>query len=73
MNKTKVFGGRKIPTVKRGGGNIMFWECFSAKRRYQLHQIEGRMDHLLKKWFTKRSSAGSCNIQEYNPVHGLYK
>ncbi len=32
-----------IPTVKHGGGN-MLWGCFSAKGTGQLHRIEGRMD-----------------------------
>ncbi len=33
-----------IPTVKHGGGNIMLWGCFSAKRTGQLHRIKGTMD-----------------------------
>ncbi len=33
-----------IPTVKHGGGNIMFWSCFSAKGTGWLHRIEGPMD-----------------------------
>ncbi len=33
-----------IPTVKHGGGNIMFWVCFSAKGTGQLHRIKGTMD-----------------------------
>ncbi len=33
-----------IPTVKHGGGNIMLWECFSAKVTGQLHHIKGTMD-----------------------------
>ncbi len=33
-----------IPTVKRGGGNIMLWGCFSAKGTGQLHRIKGTMD-----------------------------
>ena len=33
-----------IPTVKLGGGNLIFWECFSAKGTEQLHRIEGRMN-----------------------------
>lgn len=33
-----------IPTVKHGGGNIIFWGCFSAKGTGRLHRIEGRMD-----------------------------
>ncbi len=33
-----------IPTVKHGGGNIMFWGCFSAKGTGQLHRIKGTMD-----------------------------
>ncbi|CAM4547761.1 unnamed protein product [Leuciscus chuanchicus] len=33
-----------IPTVKQGGGNIILWECFSAKGTGRLHRIEGRMD-----------------------------
>ncbi len=48
-----VFGGggmlpmtpkNTIPTVKNGGGNIMLWGCFSAKRTGQLHLIKGTMD-----------------------------
>ncbi len=30
--------------MKHGGGNIMLWGCFSAKRTGRLHRIEGRMD-----------------------------
>ena len=33
-----------IPTVKHGGGNLMFWRCFSAKGTGRLHRIEGRMN-----------------------------
>ncbi len=33
-----------IPTNKHGGGNIMLWGCFSAKRTGQLHRIKGTMD-----------------------------
>ncbi len=33
-----------IPTVKHEGGNIMLWECFSAKGTRQLHRIKGTMD-----------------------------
>ena len=33
-----------IPTVKHGGGNLMLWGCFSAKRTGRLHRIEGRMN-----------------------------
>ena len=33
-----------IPTMKHGGGNLMFWGCFSAKATGQLHRIEGRMN-----------------------------
>uniref|UniRef100_A0A9J7Z9G4 Transposase Tc1-like domain-containing protein n=1 Tax=Cyprinus carpio carpio TaxID=630221 RepID=A0A9J7Z9G4_CYPCA len=33
-----------IPTVKHGGGKIMFWGCFSAKGTGHLHRIEGQMD-----------------------------
>ena len=33
-----------IPPVKHGGGNIMLWECFSAKGTGQLHFIKGTMD-----------------------------
>ncbi|KAK3541770.1 hypothetical protein QTP86_003507 [Hemibagrus guttatus] len=33
-----------IPTVKHGGGSIMFWGCFSAKGTGQLHRIKGMMD-----------------------------
>ncbi len=32
-----------IPTVKHGGGNIMFWGCFSAKGTGQLHCIKWTM------------------------------
>ncbi len=33
-----------IPTVKHGGGNIIHWGCFSAKRTGQLHRIKGKID-----------------------------
>ncbi len=33
-----------IPTIKRGGGNIMLWGCFSTKGTGQLHRIKGMMD-----------------------------
>ncbi|KAK3524312.1 hypothetical protein QTP70_027865, partial [Hemibagrus guttatus] len=33
-----------IPTIKHGGGNIMLWGCFSAKKTGQLHRIKGMMD-----------------------------
>ncbi len=39
-----------IPTVKHGGGNIMFWGCFSAKGTGQLHCI---------KW----TMAGPCTVR----------
>ncbi len=31
-------------TIKHGGGNIMLWQCFSAKGTGQLHRIKGTMD-----------------------------
>ena len=30
--------------MKHGGGNLMFWGCFSAKGTGRLHRIEGRMN-----------------------------
>ena len=47
-----MFGGKKadldpkntILIIKHGGGNIMLWCCFSAKRRGRLHWVKGKMD-----------------------------
>jgi hypothetical protein len=33
-----------IPTVKRGGGSIMLWRCFSLAGTETLVRIEGMMD-----------------------------
>ncbi|KAK1788768.1 hypothetical protein P4O66_002579 [Electrophorus voltai] len=33
-----------IPTVKHGGGNIILWGCFSAKRPSHLVHIHMKMD-----------------------------
>ncbi len=33
--------------MKHGGGNIMLWGCFSAKRTGRLHRIEGRMEGVM--------------------------
>ncbi len=35
------------PPLKHGGGNIMFWGCFSAKGAGQLHRIKGTMDRAM--------------------------
>ncbi len=44
IRKWKKDPKNTIPTVKHGGGNIMLWGCFSAKRTGQLHRIKGTMD-----------------------------
>ena len=36
-----------IPTVKHGGGNLMFWMYISANRTGRLHRIEGRMNGVM--------------------------
>ena len=33
-----------IPTVKFGGGNIMIWECFSAKDVAKISEINSKMN-----------------------------
>ena len=33
-----------IPTIKHGGGNIMFRDCFSAKGTWWLHKVKEKMD-----------------------------
>ena len=33
-----------ISNVKHGGGNIMLWDCFSAKGTGRLHRVEEKMD-----------------------------
>ena len=36
-----------IPTVKHGGGKLLLWWCFSAKRTGRLYPIEGRMNEAM--------------------------
>ena len=33
-----------IPTVKHGGGSIMWWRCFSAAMTERLVKIEGKLN-----------------------------
>ena len=33
-----------VKTVKRGGGHVTAWECFSANGLGPLHRIQGIMD-----------------------------
>ncbi|KAI4875649.1 hypothetical protein NFI96_000346 [Prochilodus magdalenae] len=40
----ELFGTNSTRRVKHGGGDIMFWGCFSAKDTGLLHRISGRMD-----------------------------
>lgn len=55
MKKREYDPKNTIPTVKHGGGNIMFWGCFSAKGTGQLHRIMGPMN-----------AAMYCNILDKN-------
>ncbi|GAV06174.1 hypothetical protein RvY_16201 [Ramazzottius varieornatus] len=36
-----------VPTVKHGGGRLMFWGCFSARGVENLVVIKGNMDGLM--------------------------
>ena len=42
--KAELHPKNTIPTVKYGGGNIMLWGCFSAKRTGRLYCIKKRMN-----------------------------
>ena len=36
-----------LPTVKHGGGSLMFWGCFSAEGTGELYRIKGRMNSIV--------------------------
>ncbi|CAJ0925700.1 unnamed protein product [Ranitomeya imitator] len=41
---TELHPSNTIPTVKHGGGNIMLWDCFSAKGPGRLIRVHERMN-----------------------------
>ncbi len=42
--KTALLPDHCVPTVKHGGGSIMFWGCFSYNGVGKMEIIQGKMD-----------------------------
>uniref|UniRef100_A0A674P5D8 Uncharacterized protein n=1 Tax=Takifugu rubripes TaxID=31033 RepID=A0A674P5D8_TAKRU len=76
QTKIELFGLNSTRHVWRkknhGGGNIMFWGCFSAKGTGLLHRIAGKMDGAIsclsqsQNWSSAKidsdCSTGMCSI-----------
>uniref|UniRef100_A0A674MQF4 Transposase Tc1-like domain-containing protein n=1 Tax=Takifugu rubripes TaxID=31033 RepID=A0A674MQF4_TAKRU len=56
-----------VPTVKHGGGNIMFWGCFSAKGTGLLHRIT--KDNLLPSARKLKMGRGWVFQHDNDPKH----
>ena len=68
-----------IPTMKHIGGNIMFWDCFSANGTWRLLRVEGKMtgakyreilsENILTSAGTLKKGRGWVFQHDYDPKH----